>query len=103
MRLARERGKLQGSGIHVGDAVVAIECAECNGYVLQRFAGKLARAVDLEGQRRFLFGSLMTHTRHFQLRIDAGNELASGEGLGEVVICAGFDALNASFTAGVSR
>ncbi len=103
VRPAGVRGKLQSGGIHVGDAIFAVHGAECDGNVLQCFAGHLARAVDLLSQSNLLFRGFATHARHLQLRFDARNEFAGSEGLGEVVVSACFDAFDAGLLSGARR
>ena len=103
VRFAGKRGKLQRGCVHVGDAVLAIHGAEGDWDVFQRFAGKLARAVDLHRQRCLLFRGFAAHPRHFQLCFDTRNQFAGREGLGEVVVGSGFNAFDAGLFTGARR
>ena len=96
MRHSRAFRNLGRRTVHIGDAEIAIERAESVWNVFQRFPGKLLSLVDFVRKRRLLFMRLLAQRRHLQLRFDAGNQLAGRERLGQIIVGAGLEAVDAS-------
>src|SRR5690348_11292796 len=86
--------------IHVSDAVIAVHRAKRDGDMLKGFAGLLTGAVDFLGEGDALLSGLTAQERQLELRFNAGNQFARGEGFRKVVVRAGCYALDSRLLAG---
>ena len=92
------RGGDPGRGrVHVRDAKIPVERAERIGNVFQRLPCELPCPLNLARQRSFLFTGFLPQACHLQLRFHARHQFPGGEGLGQIVVRASLQPLDAGF------